>query len=79
MLKYVKVRKFFVGVSGWVRGGCEKYVVEHKKLGGEKICICRKVGVTLHSLSGGSGPRGGPNEWLPRKHKDIEKLTIDKK
>ena len=39
----------------------------------KKICVCQKVGVTLHSLSGDNGPR------VKRKHKDIERITIDKK
>ena len=55
MLKKVKVENFFVGVSVCVAGVCEKYVVKHKKLGFEKIWICQKVGVTLHSLSGDNG------------------------
>ncbi len=66
MLKKVKSVEFCGFVSCGESGVYGKYVVEHKNLGEQKICVCRKVGVTLHSLSGSNGcpprkraPQGG--------------------
>ena len=49
---------------------CEKYAVKHKNFAHWKICICQKVVVTLHSLSGSNG---APGSEKSRSNKDIEK------